>query len=90
MWIKTLNNAVSKLKIAEIDEPVDFNNNGTAQVPSDVGETLIEKVDSIERRNKKDDKDKAGGSSGVDRQSPSGDGETDGSSQNQDEESEEE
>jgi len=38
-----------------MDEPVSFNDNGTAQVSEDVGEQLIERLDDIERYDKETD-----------------------------------
>jgi len=49
MWIKNTNPASRQVYDAELmDEPVSFSENGTAQVPSDVGEALIAHYEAIE------------------------------------------
>lgn len=47
MWVKSERENLVRLNIPAIDEPVDFNDNGTAQVSSDVGEQLINEFDTI-------------------------------------------
>lgn len=55
MWIICNNSATSRLYNADLmDEPVDFNENGTANVPESVGESLVENYDQIETYNKED------------------------------------
>jgi len=49
MWIKCDNDATAKLYDAEImDEPVEFSDNGKAQVKKSVGKKLINKFGAIE------------------------------------------
>ena len=55
MWIRCTNEATERLKSPEMDEPVSFNDNGTAQVSGDVGEQLIERLNDIERYDKETD-----------------------------------
>lgn len=47
MWIQTDDEGLVSLTIPEIDEIVEFSDAGTAQVPEDVGETLVNNVESI-------------------------------------------
>jgi hypothetical protein len=62
MWIQTTNTdsdgqpVTRRLSPPGIDETVEFSANGKAQVTSDVGEQLIEHVDSVvEARDDADD-----------------------------------
>lgn len=49
MWIKTDNEASRRLFDAGfMDEPVEFTENATAQVPEPVGEALVEHYDAIQ------------------------------------------
>ena len=49
MYVTNKNRATRRLFNAELmDEPVEFAETGTAQVPADVGEALVEQYDSIE------------------------------------------
>lgn len=49
MWIQCTNEATTGLYNDEVmDEPVGFSDNGTAQVPADVGEQMIDHYDVIE------------------------------------------
>lgn len=48
IWIKCENPATRRLYNAEfMDEPVEFSENGTANVPKDVGVALVENYESI-------------------------------------------
>lgn len=53
MWIETENTkadgtaVTQRISLPDLDEPVEFNENGKAQVTADVGELLIREVDSI-------------------------------------------
>lgn len=48
MWIRTLNPATSALYNEEyMDEAVEFSDNGTANVPREVGIALVEGFDSV-------------------------------------------
>lgn len=48
MWIECVNSATESLYNEELmDEPVVFGRSGTAQVPKDVGEALVEEYDVI-------------------------------------------
>lgn len=56
MWIQTSNSATRRLYDAELmTEPVEFSATGTAQVPRDIGEALIEAYDTIEPMETDDD-----------------------------------
>jgi len=55
MWIRCTNEATERLKSPEMDDPVSFNDNGTAQVSEDVGEQLIKRLNDIERYDKETD-----------------------------------
>lgn len=46
MWIQT-DKPTQKLKIPALDEPVEFSEQGTAQVSQEVGESLIDQFDAI-------------------------------------------
>lgn len=49
MWIQCTNPATSRLYNADImDTPVSFSDTGTAQVPKDIGEAMVERYDAIE------------------------------------------
>lgn len=49
MWIKSTNDATRRLFDADLmDEPVEFSENGTAQVSEDVGEALVSHYDDIQ------------------------------------------
>jgi hypothetical protein len=52
MWIRCTNEATERLKSPEMDEAVSISDNGTAQVSEDVGESLVERLDAIERYDK--------------------------------------
>lgn len=47
MWIQTDSDATRSLKLPWMDEPVEFNDSGSAQVRQEVGEKLVEQVDAI-------------------------------------------
>lgn len=47
MWIQTDNPQTQSLKRPFMDSPVEFSDNGTAQVDADVGEQLVEELDAI-------------------------------------------
>jgi hypothetical protein len=47
MWIQSDRQNLVRMNIPEIDDAVDFNDNGTAQVPEDVGAQLIKQFDTI-------------------------------------------
>lgn len=52
MWIRCLNPATSALYDAEfMDEKVEFSENGTANVPKDVGIALAENYPNIVKTN---------------------------------------
>lgn len=56
MWVRNTNLATTKLYNEEIlDEPVEFNENGTANVSKDVGVALVENYENIEKYEKEDD-----------------------------------
>lgn len=58
MWIKTTQGATSRFYDAELmDAPVEFSENGTAQVPKDVGEELVARYDAIEHHETTTDSD---------------------------------
>ena len=46
MWIEIETNT-KQLQIPELDEPVEFNSNGSAQVTENVGALLVDKFDEI-------------------------------------------
>ena len=48
MFIRCTNDATRSLKLAWMDEPVEFASTGTAQVPQDVGERLVDELDAVE------------------------------------------
>lgn len=48
MYIKCTNTGTQSLKRPWMDEAIDFADTGTAQVPEEVGERLIEELNSIE------------------------------------------
>lgn len=49
MWIKNTNEHSDRLYLSEyMDESIEFTSNGTANVPEDVGQSLIDNVESIE------------------------------------------
>ena len=50
MRIQNNNDATESLKLPWMDEPVEFASTGTAQVTKEVGEKLVEQVDSISRK----------------------------------------
>ena len=48
MWIQIDNDATRRLFNDDVmDEPITFSGNGTAQVPGDVGEALVDHYDAI-------------------------------------------
>lgn len=47
MWIQTDSDSLVKLSTPEVDETVEFSEQGTAQVSQEVGEVLIDQFDSI-------------------------------------------
>lgn len=48
IWIKCENEAIRGLYVDDVmDAPVEFNDNGTAQVPKDVAESLFEQYDDV-------------------------------------------
>jgi len=48
MWIQTSHTGTDRLYDADVmDEPVEFSENGTAQVTESVGQALIDKYDTI-------------------------------------------
>jgi len=57
MWIINTNSATRRLFNRDLtdddepllDDPVEFNDNGTAQVSQEVGEALVDHYDTIER-----------------------------------------
>lgn len=54
MHIKCTNEGTQTLKLPFMSEPVEFASTGTAQVPSDVGEQLVDELDAIEPYDKSD------------------------------------
>jgi len=46
MWIE-IETSTKRLVIPEVDEPIEFSENGTAQVSKDAGEQLIDNYDTI-------------------------------------------
>lgn len=49
MWIRITNSATTRLYNEDLmDEPVSFNENGTAQVSREVGEAMVAHYDVIE------------------------------------------
>lgn len=48
MWITCTNPATRSLRRPYMDEPIEFSDNGLAQVSSDVGEQLVEDLDAVE------------------------------------------
>jgi len=48
MWIKCTNDGTASIKLPWVDGPVSFSEAGTAQVPAEVGERLVEEIDAIE------------------------------------------
>lgn len=55
MRIECTHDATESLKLPWMDEPVEFASTGTAQVPSEVGERLVDELDVIEPYNDDDD-----------------------------------
>lgn len=52
LWIKCNNKATKGLFDADImDEPIEFSDNGTAQVTNKVGEALVKRYGAIEPLN---------------------------------------
>jgi len=47
MRIKCTNPQTQSLKLSWMEEPVEFASTGTAQVPAEVGERLVEDLDAI-------------------------------------------
>lgn len=53
MWIESTNvtddgrPVTRRIKLPELDEPVEFTDNGKAQVDAETGELLVREVDSI-------------------------------------------
>lgn len=54
MWIHCTNPATRRLRRPWMDEPVEFNDSGNAQVPADVGERLVDELDAIEPKEEDD------------------------------------
>lgn len=50
MWIQT-NTTTRELQLPWMDEPVSFNQSGTAQVPREVGDRLIDELDAVSEYN---------------------------------------
>lgn len=55
MWIEVTNSATRALKIPEIDEKVEFSDNGKAQVSKQVGRALVREVDAVVEAGSSDD-----------------------------------
>jgi hypothetical protein len=49
MYIKCTNPGTQSLKLPWMDDAIDFADTGTAQVPEEVGERLIDELSAIEQ-----------------------------------------
>lgn len=60
MWIECTNEATERLYVEGVtDEPVEFSDNGKAQVPSNVGEKLINRFVTISESGDSDDEEES-------------------------------
>lgn len=48
MYITCTNDGTQRLKLPWMEESVTFASTGTAQVPEDIGERLVDELDAIE------------------------------------------
>jgi len=55
MWVHCTNSATKRLYNEELmDEPVEFGDSSTVQVPADVGEAMVEHYDAIKEHSTDD------------------------------------